>query len=346
MAASGDAAGEAGAVMRGFIASPHGTLPCLAVAVTAAAAIFLSAPVAAAAQQRIEGTAAVTTTLTPRGPWSAATTYSVNDLVTARNSTWRATRASNGKVPGQTNPSTAAYWELFAGGLNPAGAWQASTIYQPDDVVTYRGAAWRARLTNKGKAPTNATFWEQIAERGAPGPKGDAGPAGPQGATGPAGPRGAAGATGPQGPQGLQGATGPTGPQGPAGVVTIAPFTGATGLIAPTSDFAFVGSTASVVLTATQRLTASASLAVTTGYNGQPLYYNLCYQKSGGALTQFYGANSFMVLALYSDHANGAMSATAVPGDAGQYAVGICVENQSGSSFAGGWVNGWVMVTN
>src|SRR4051812_21788641 len=60
--------------------------------------------------------------LATKGVWDAGTTYVIDDLVTSRGSTWRSKRNSNlNKVPGQTQPSTALYWELFARGFNPLG---------------------------------------------------------------------------------------------------------------------------------------------------------------------------------------------------------------------------------
>lgn len=163
--------------------------------------------------------AAATTTLTPRGEWSASTVYHIDDLVISRGSTWRAIVANKGRVPGQTAPSTAAYWELFAGGFDPLGAWISTTKYQPDDLVTYLGSTWRAKLTNLNRQPnTHPALWEQLAAKG---DKGATGATGPMGATGATGPQGATGATGPQGAtgaQGPQGNTGATGLQGPKGL--------------------------------------------------------------------------------------------------------------------------------
>src|SRR3954468_22071410 len=62
-----------------------------------------------------------------KGEWSASTKYAADDLVTARGSSWRAKVANKNKVPGQTHPSTSAFWELFARGFNPTGAWSNAT---------------------------------------------------------------------------------------------------------------------------------------------------------------------------------------------------------------------------
>jgi len=89
-------------------------------------------------------------------------------------------------------------------GLSPRGLWASATSYLSNDLVTYAGSTWRAKLNNKAKTPaTNAAVWEKFAAKGA---------------------TGAQGLTGVQGPPGEQGLQGPQGPQGPAG-----PSTGAAG---------------------------------------------------------------------------------------------------------------------
>src|SRR6187401_2264526 len=67
-----------------------------------------------------------------KGVWDPDTTYGVDDIVLARGSTWRAIKASTGRPPGSTSPNNAKYWQLFARGFNPTGAWSISTQYQPD----------------------------------------------------------------------------------------------------------------------------------------------------------------------------------------------------------------------
>lgn len=112
--------------------------------------------------------------LTPRGKWSETVTYNRDDLVTSRGSTWRSKHDNNlGRVPGQTNPSTATDWQAFSVGFNPLGAWLISTTYHPNDVVTHIGSTWRAMRTNVNKVPGLAPdTWEQFAAKGAAGPPG------------------------------------------------------------------------------------------------------------------------------------------------------------------------------
>jgi chitodextrinase len=187
------------------------------IAVMLAAVTTLAMPMGAFAQPA----STTAPTLNPRGAWSASIQYTVNDLVTARGSSWRALRANKNHLPGTTSPPSASYWELFAGGLNPLGFWKSSTTYQPGDLVTFAGATWRAKVTNRAAAPaSHAGSWDQFASQGTPGragPAGEPGATGETGPQGPAGPKGDTGATGPQGATGAQGATGPQGPTGPTG---------------------------------------------------------------------------------------------------------------------------------
>jgi hypothetical protein len=155
----------------------------------------------------------------PKGAWSPTTRYVKDDLVTARGSTWRAKKASQNKDPGQTKPSTEEFWERFAAGFNPLGEWSQIARYQPDDLVSYKGATWRALRTNLNKKPSaSSKDWDVFAAAGSDGEVGAEGPVGPTGPQGPAGPEGPQGAEGPAGPQGPQGAEGPQGAQGPQGL--------------------------------------------------------------------------------------------------------------------------------
>jgi hypothetical protein len=121
----------------------------------------------------------VTEALTAQGAWSASVIYHTDDIVTSRGSTWRALRTNKNKVPGQTRPSTAAYWELFASGFNAAGPWVSTTKYQPNDLVTSNGSTWRAKRTSLNKAPVAGANWEQFAAQGTQGIQGVQGPPGP-----------------------------------------------------------------------------------------------------------------------------------------------------------------------
>ena len=116
-------------------------------------------------------------------------------------------------------------------GLTFLGAWNVSTAYKANDVVTAGGSTYLALNTSTSVDPTTdtGTAWALLAAKGADGAKGDTGPAGEAGEMGLAGLPGApglkgdkgdTGAAGPQGPagtDGLMGLQGPVGPQGPKG---------------------------------------------------------------------------------------------------------------------------------
>lgn len=97
-------------------------------------------------------------------------------------------------------------------GINFTGAYNGSTAYQVNDVVTYNDSSYICISPATGYVPTNPTYWSPLALAGVTGPSGATGPTGLTGATGPTGLTGPTGATG---PTGLTGATGPTGPTGP-----------------------------------------------------------------------------------------------------------------------------------
>lgn len=120
--------------------------------------------------------------LAAKGVWDANITYAKDDVVTARGSAWISLKAVNkNHVPGQTSPSSAAWWRLFARGFSPLGAWVNTTKYQPDDLVTFNGQTYRAKVTNLNKSVANATFWELLVTKGANGAAGATGPQGPAG---------------------------------------------------------------------------------------------------------------------------------------------------------------------
>ncbi len=50
--------------------------------------------------------------------------------------------------------------------MTPKGAWNASTSYEPLDVVSYGGSAFLARRANSNVTPTEGADWQMIAEKG------------------------------------------------------------------------------------------------------------------------------------------------------------------------------------
>jgi hypothetical protein len=125
---------------------------------------------------------------TYRGPWTAATAYSVNDVTSEGGSSYVALKTN--------------------------------TAVDPVGDVSGSGGNWAVIAAAGAKGTTGAAGAQgQVGPQGATGPAGPQGPAGAMGATGPVGPAGTAGSQGPAGPVGAAGPVGPTGSQGPAGLV-------------------------------------------------------------------------------------------------------------------------------
>jgi len=262
--------------------------------------------------------------LRPKGEWDSSVTYAVDDIVTARGSTYRALRASTNKVPGSTSPSTALDWELFASGYNNLGIWAAATRYQPNDVVLHGGSAWVSLLTSVNRAPhltASASFWlklvpglaakgpwssatayvtDEIVTRGGstwrakrgntnviPGTSAaDWEQLAARGATGPAGPQGEKGDRGPRGLSGARGPQGPVGPQGPGGVESFVSFAGNIGTIsANTSAFVFVSTPTTVTVTEAQFLFATGTAGLGTNSAIDANFeIGICVTVNGGPL--------------------------------------------------------------
>ena len=163
---------------------------------------------------------------------------------------------------------------------------------------------------------------------------------------------GTGGTPGPQGPAGIPGA------QGLTGIVSTNSFAGEVDPITGYDEimFAFRGPTATVSVSATQRITATATSALGTTDDIDPntppvtadFEYNLCYQSlPSGTITQFSDVDFFEVTAT-PNITSFTASQSIVIGVAGDYKVGMCIRNMSATTRIdnNGWGQGWVMVTN
>ena len=113
------------------------------------------------------------------------------------------------------------------------GAWGATVAYRSNDIVTFGGSAYLAKLNSRGIRPTSVAQWGLLAPKGATGATGATGAAGATGATGAAGAVGPAGTSGPAGAAGTTGATGPAGVDGPIGTAGPAGAIGLQGAAGP-----------------------------------------------------------------------------------------------------------------
>jgi len=191
-------------------------------------------------------------------------------------------------------------------------------------------------------------------ETGPQGVKGDTGPQGPIGPQGPEGPQGPLGSIGIAGARGVPGLPGAPGPEGPSGVVAIATLTGSVPIsILPTlgTDFAFVGRTASVALTATQRITATGTAMFGHREAGSPtLDFTMCWQQGTGPVFQMM-PGFYLTSVMPSDtsarmpYAVTASTTAPLLNGAGTYTVGYCVRTTQTLN-NNDFLAAWVMVTN
>src|SRR5690349_4148212 len=143
---------------------------------------------------------------------------------------------------GSSKPVRAVVANCGTRGVNPRGAWNATTKYLADDIVTSLGSSWRAKKDNLNRSPTSyPAFWEQFAAKGDQGAAGPSGAAGSPGATGATGPQGATGPAGSQGPAGPAGAQGPQGPTGIVATYSLTGGAGTTNIAANSGGWLFVG---------------------------------------------------------------------------------------------------------
>lgn len=158
---------------------------------------------------------------------------------------------------------------------------------------------------------------------------------------------------GPAGAPGAQGAPGAPGAQGAPIIANIASTTSFAGQMdvipANGTDLSFYGPTAVVTITATQTITATATAVLATTTGTALFKYNLCYQNvsTPGPITEFTPGNYFSVTATVNSTSFNA-SQSEVFGVAGDYKIGMCIQNLSDNTAIdnNGWMEGWVLVSN
>ena len=107
-----------------------------------------------------------------RGDWVVTTSYVVNDVVQHEGSTWIATADNVGSEPDGSSTD----WDLFAergepgddgSGFDWEGAWDETTAYQPNDIVSYQKTAWLAVEANTASVPgaDGGTDWVPFCRR-------------------------------------------------------------------------------------------------------------------------------------------------------------------------------------
>jgi hypothetical protein len=71
--------------------------------------------------------------------------------------------------PAGATGATGAQGPQGPAGLNWLGAYSGATAYVVDDAVSYNGSSYVCKLNSTGNLPTNSTYWDLLAEKGAPG---------------------------------------------------------------------------------------------------------------------------------------------------------------------------------
>lgn len=72
-------------------------------------------------------------------------------------------------IPTGATGSTGATGATGPAGLNWLGAYAGGTTYAVDDAVSYNGSSYVCKLASTGNLPTNTTYWDTLAEKGASG---------------------------------------------------------------------------------------------------------------------------------------------------------------------------------
>lgn len=124
------------------------------------------------------------------------------------------------------------------------------------------------------------------------------------------------------------------------GILNVSSITGIAGdITGPSTDFVFVGPTASVTVPTGQskRITGSANIAL-SGLTS--IRYGLCHQIGGGTLFLFNGTS--LLSSVKSDRLNYSYSGSALL-SAGTYNVGFCVRNFGSTITSTESVVGWIM---
>jgi hypothetical protein len=111
-------------------------------------------------------------------------------------------------------------------------------------------------------------------------------------------------------------------------------------------SYVFAGPTASITVTANQRLTGAATLPIGLASGAeQTVDIGLCFQIGAAPITNFAAGNYSTQRVATGRRSYGASATTTLA--AGTYLVGACVRNTgAGAINDNDFVNGWITVTN
>lgn len=148
------------------------------------------------------------------------------------------------------------------------------------------------------------------------------------------------------GSAGAPGSAGPAGPAGTSGVAAIGSWSGAFLATPLTNYFVFLGPTATLTTSATQRITTSASLSASANA-AVPIKTDTCYRAGGGGVIISPG-NGFKPLTTTVNSLQLISSANSFVPGTGTWVVGACaaLHGAGGVTLSGERSTGWAMVTN
>lgn len=112
-------------------------------------------------------------TYTWKGPWATSTSYLLYDTIESGGSGYVCVEAHTSGT--FDTDLTAGKWQVFTSkgadglGITWSGVYSEETQYAINDAVSYLGSSYICKLSSVGNAPTNTTYWDKIAEKGADG---------------------------------------------------------------------------------------------------------------------------------------------------------------------------------
>ena len=95
-----------------------------------------------------------------RGAWTASTAYVKDDVISYGANAYIVKTSHTSDTLFSTNAS---YFDLMVQGVQNAGIWSNSTQYKLNDIVTYGGAVYIAKIANANQTPANnTTYWTSL----------------------------------------------------------------------------------------------------------------------------------------------------------------------------------------
>jgi len=95
-----------------------------------------------------------------KGTWATNTAYARDDIVRYGGSAYVCVTAHTSGVTYAANSSK---FELMASGIEYAGIYNPSTLYQTNDIISYGGATYVALQESTGRSPgSNPTYWSSL----------------------------------------------------------------------------------------------------------------------------------------------------------------------------------------